>query len=64
VNGYEGAVCPYCHVQMVWLDCEYPFWYHPHETPRHGEWVPAHGCVADFGGTTPEQGCREQVVAS
>ncbi len=45
----HDATCVYCEQPMVLLDCAYPFWYHAYEeTPRHGDWVPDHGCVADF----------------
>lgn len=43
----EASSCRYCDRPLVWLDCEYPFLYHVGAMPRHGEWVPGHGCVAD-----------------
>ena len=39
--------CPSCPRPMVFLACKYPFWYHEGGTPRHGDWVPEHNCVAD-----------------
>lgn len=40
--------CQYCGQQLVWFGCAYPFFHHPAETPRHGEWVPDHNCDADW----------------
>jgi hypothetical protein len=42
------APCAHCNQELVWFDCPYPFPYHPNETPRHGDWVPEHGCAADW----------------
>ncbi len=41
------TTCEHCGHLLLWLDCPYPFWYHAGATPRHGDWVPDHGCVAD-----------------
>lgn len=43
----QTSECQYCHQPQVFFDCAYPFWYHVGGTPRHGDWVPEHGCVAD-----------------
>lgn len=47
----DDPTCDCCGEPLLWLGCEYPFWYSPHDTPQHGEWVPAHNCVADHDGT-------------
>lgn len=56
----DTATCPYCTTEMALLDCAYPFWYHAHEAPRHGEWVPAHDCPADYTGDVEPVGCGYQ----
>jgi hypothetical protein len=53
-----NRVCEDCEQSLLFFDCKYPFWYHAHETPRHGEWVPDHDCVADASKTaSADTGC-------
>jgi hypothetical protein len=41
------STCYGCGHRLLFFRCEYPFPYHPGATPRHGEWVLDHDCVAD-----------------